>query len=92
MIKLNEFQDIDYLNEARSRVTDQFKGKPTFDKYLDLLIRGSTEIQSTLKDLQQLRSVDTAVGVQLDNIGEIVGIPRNLVTAELFYYFGYKRP
>lgn len=90
MMNLNEFQDIDYLSEARSRVTDQFKGKPTFDKYLDLLIRGSTELHSTLKDLQQLRSIDTAVGVQLDNIGEIVGMPRNLVTAELFYYFGYK--
>lgn len=90
MSELNEFQEIDYLNEARTRVTDQFKNKPTFDKYLDLLIKGGTELQLTLKQLQQLRSVDTATGAQLDNIGEIVGVPRGLVSAELFYYFGFK--
>ncbi len=90
MSELNEFQEIDYLTEARTRVTDQFKNKPNFDKYLDLLIRGSTELQLTVKQLQQLRTVDTATGVQLDNIGEIVGIPRGLVSAELFYYFGFR--
>lgn len=90
MSELNEFQEINYLSEARSRVTDQFRNQPTFDKYLDLLIKGSTELQLTLQQLQQLRSVDTAVGAQLDNIGEIVGVPRGLVSAELFYYFGFK--
>lgn len=90
MSELNEFQEVQYLNEARTRVTNQFKKKPTFDKFLDLLIRGSEELQFTLKQLQQLRSVDTATGVQLDNIGEIVGIPRGLVSAEIFDYFGFK--
>jgi hypothetical protein len=84
----NEFEIVEYLDEARTRVTDQFKDKPTFDKYLDLILRGSLELQETLQQLQQLRSVDTATGVNLDNIGEIVGIPRGLLSAELFYYFG----
>lgn len=90
MSELNEFTDVDYLTEARSRVTDQFKDKLVFDKYVTLLIDGSVELQTTLKQLQQLRTIDTAVGAQLDNIGEIVGIPRGLVSAELFRYFGFK--
>ena len=90
MSNLNEFVEIDYLAEARSRVTDQFKDKAIFDKYVTLLINGSVELQTTLKQLQQLRSIDTATGVQLDNIGEIVGISRGLVSAELFKYFGFK--
>ena len=85
---INEFEIVDYLEEAKTRVTDQFKNKPTFDKYLDLLLRGSVELQETFKHLQQLRSIDTATGVSLDNIGEIVGISRGLVSAEIFTYFG----
>lgn len=90
MTVLNEFAEVDYLTEARSRVTDQFKDKIVFDKYVTLLINGSMELQASLKQLQQLRSIDTATGVQLDNIGEIVGVSRGLVSAELFQYFGFK--
>ena len=90
MLELNEFVDVDYLTEARSRVTDQFKDKAVFDKYVNLLVTGSVELQTTLKQLQQLRTIDTATGVNLDNIGEIVGIPRGLLSAELFQYFGFK--
>ena len=89
MTNINPFEIEDYLVEARSRVTDQFKGKPAFDKYLDLLIRGSTELQSTLKDLQQLRSLDTAVGAQLDVLGAIVGQGRMLVNVDIFQFFGF---
>ena len=33
-----DYQKVNYLSEARSRVTEQFKGKPVFDRYLQLLI------------------------------------------------------
>ncbi len=88
MSELNPFQVVEYLEEARTRVTEQFKRKPTFDKYLDLLISGSLELQEALKTVQQQRSIDTAVGKQLDNIGEIVGLPRGLVAKEFFVFFG----
>lgn len=90
MTVLNEFVEVDYLTEARSRVTDQFKDKVVFDKYVTLLVNGSLELQATLKQLQQLRSIDTAIGINLDNIGAIVGIPRGQVSAELFKYFGLR--
>jgi hypothetical protein len=90
MSELNPFQSAEYLEEARTRVTEQFKRKPTFDKYLDLLLSGSQELQDALKTIQQQRSIDTAVGSQLDNIGEIVGLPRGLVAKDFFVFFGNK--
>lgn len=78
----NEFIEVDYLEEARSRVTEQFKEKPIFDKYLELLIGGKIELQQVFKDLMQKRSLDTAEGAQLDQIGEIVGQGRTLVNVQ----------
>lgn len=87
---VNPFDVVPYLDTARSRVTDQFKQKPVLDKYLQLMNLGKEEIQTVLKDVMQLRSIDTAVGVQLDVIGEIVGRPRGLVTSTIFEYFGFE--
>lgn len=87
---VNEFDLIPFIDEARGRITEQFKDKPIIDKYIRLLIGEWDEMQVVLQDLQQLRSIDTAVGAQLDIIGDIVGQPRGLVTSELFYYFGFE--
>jgi hypothetical protein len=85
----NQFVVEPFLDVARLRVTDQFKGKPIMDKYLQLLLEGKLELQQVMKDVMTLRSIDTAVGAQLDIIGEIVGRPRGLVSAEIFEYFGF---
>lgn len=87
---LNQFESTDYLNQARDRITDQFKGKRVIDKYLQLLLSGSIELQDASEQVQTLRSIDTAVGAQLDVIGIIVGRPRGLVSANLFTYFGFQ--
>ena len=89
MSELNPFESVEFLNVARTRVTEQFKNKRIYDKYLQMLLSGKAELQSVIKDTMQLRSIDTAVGVQLDVIGEIVGRPRGLVTSEIFNYFGF---
>lgn len=90
MSELNPFVNEEFLNVARSRVTEQFKNKRVYDKYLQLLLSGKTELQDVVRDTMQLRSIDTAVGVQLDVIGEIVGRPRGLVTSDIFFYFGFE--
>lgn len=90
MSELNPFVVDEFLNVARDRVTEQFKNKPIFDKYLQLLLSGKVELQNVIKDTMQLRSIDTAVGAQLDTIGEIVGRARGLVTSDIFYYFGFE--
>lgn len=94
---LNEFIEQDYLEEARSRVTEQFKYDPSsdtgakvFDKYLQLLINAQVEIQKVFKDLMQLRSLDTATGAQLDVIGRIVGQERILLDADFYDFFGFQ--
>lgn len=87
---VNEFELVPFVDVARARITEQFKDKPIIDKYIRLLIGEWDEMQVVLQDLQQLRSIDTAVGAQLDIIGDIVGRPRGLVTSELFYYFGFQ--
>lgn len=85
-----DFTSIDYLEEARERVTYQFKEKEVFDKYIQLVIEQQTQLQNVFKDLLQKRSIDTATGVNLDIIGEIVGQPRELISADLFTFFGFE--
>ncbi|ATN92788.1 hypothetical protein QGX11_gp025 [Pseudomonas phage PPSC2] len=90
MSELNQFESVEFLNVARSRVTEQFKNKRIYDKYLQMLLSGKVELQNVIKDTMQLRSIDSAVGAQLDVIGEIVGRPRGLVTSDIFTYFGFE--
>jgi len=45
--------EVDYLEEARDRVTEQFKAKDIFDRYLQLLIDQQDSIQQVFKDLIQ---------------------------------------
>lgn len=86
---INPFIIIDYLAEARERVTEQFKDKIIFDKYLQILVYDFDEIQEVVRQLMQERSIDTAIGAQLDNIGNIVGQPRELIDTDLISYFAY---
>ncbi|CEF89185.1 hypothetical protein [Pseudomonas phage vB_PaeM_PAO1_Ab17] len=90
MLEKNQFRMIDFLKVAQSRYTEQFKKKPIFDKFVELLLQAQVELQEVMRQVQQERTLDTAVGAQLDVLGEIVGLPRSLVTAEIFKFFGYK--
>jgi len=87
---MNEFEYNDYITEALSRVTEQFKEKPIFEKYLRLLISEQITLETQIQKLMQLRSIDTAAGKQLDVIGEIVGRPRGLITASEYKFFGFQ--
>jgi len=87
---LNEFNEVDYYAEAVSRYTDQFQNKPVFDKYVQLLLNEKINAQQAMIQLMQLRSLDTATGVQLDNIGNIVGQERILVDTGIYKYFGWE--
>lgn len=81
---------VDYLSEARQRITSQFEDKVVVDKYLQLLIDGQADIQQMFADLIQKRSINEAEGAALDIIGEIVGQPRELISADLFSFFGFQ--
>lgn len=95
MSEVNPFVIEQYLEVARSRATQQFMldadgtGPIVFDKYLQLLLGGKIELQEVFRQLMQERSIDTAVGAQLDIIGEIVGQPREFIDTALLTYFAY---
>lgn len=95
MSEIIPFELQQYLEVARSRVTQQFMLEPdgtgatVFDKYLQLLLGGKIELQQVFQDLMQKRSIDTATGAQLDIVGEIVGQPRELIDTALLTYFAY---
>lgn len=89
-VNLPEVATIEYLEEARESVTSYLKDKEVFDKYLQLIIEEQYQLQAVFKDLIQKRSIDTATGATLDIIGEIVGQPRELISADLFTFFGFE--
>lgn len=85
----NPFTVVPYLSEARERITEQFKDKVVVDKYLQLLLAENIQLQEVFRQLMQERSIDTAVGAQLDIIGDIVGQPRELIDTALIDYFAF---
>lgn len=87
---ITPFREVDYVEEALSRITEQFKESDVFQRYLLTLIDGYDDIQQCIEDLIQLRSLETAQGYQLDIIGEIVGQDRVLIEADIFKYFGFQ--
>jgi hypothetical protein len=86
---MSDLTKFDFLESVRNRTTDQFKDKPVWDKYLQLMSYELEEIQANVEKLLQARDIDVAVGVQLDVLGRIVGIPRTLKSFELYEYFGF---
>jgi len=80
----------DYLKIARNRYTQQFKDKINFDKLIYTWLQQSLSIQDTLSSIDDIKYIDRATGVQLDNIGEIVGQPRLLIDADLIAFFGFQ--
>ena len=87
--QINPFEMPDYLNEARERVTYAFEDAVVFDKYLQLIETPAAELLEVCRQMMQERSIDTAVGAQLDIIGRIVGQDRVLIDADLIPFFGY---
>jgi Protein of unknown function (DUF2612) len=86
---VNPFVVTDFIAQSKEQATEQFKDKVVFNKYVALLLAGSVEMMGVLRDLMQLRSIDTAVGEQLDVLGRIVGQDRVLIGADAIKYFGF---
>lgn len=84
------FEYNDFVAESEDLITTQFQDKEVFKKYLRLLLGGIQESLSVSQDLMQKRDIDSATGAQLDIIGDIVGQPRTLVSADLYPFFGFQ--
>jgi len=75
---------IDHLAQARGRLLSQWKGRPSIDLVLQLIFGddaaalsgGFRDVEGLVASLLDGRRLTTAVGVQLDGLGAIVGQTR----------------
>jgi hypothetical protein len=84
------FNEVDYLSIARERYPFYLKDKDVFDRYVQLLLSLAPEISATLKQLKEDRWLDTAKGVNLDIIGDLVGQKRLTIPNLAIAGFGFK--
>ncbi len=59
-----------------SRLLYQFENSTNFRAFIEAFLVQADDLATTAEQLKTLRYLDTATGVQLDGIGEIVGIER----------------
>ena len=75
--------------QAMSRLLVQFSESATLQGYIKALMSEANFLECELVAVLAERGIDTASGVQLDVLGEIVGQPRGVVDAGLLTFFGY---
>ena len=64
------------VNRAIGRIPNQFVNSAKWVQYLRSIVLRLEEVDALLASLATERWISTAEGVWLDNVGEIVGIPR----------------
>jgi len=75
------------LQNYLSLVTSQHADKPKFNAWLSALLQPFCDMQALLQTFPSLFSVQTAIGQQLDVIGQWVGISRALQESLTGVYF-----
>lgn len=83
------------LNQGHAAVAwghwlGQFQGKRRLEALVKALLKPTEGLQGALRALYEDRWLDTAVGKQLDGIGEIVGLPRVIDEAIYVRFFGFQ--
>lgn len=72
----SQISALNYCTRAKDRLLWQFKNKTNIEKYLCVFAEEFQELETTFQNLQTFRKLSTAEGVQLDGLGEIVGVER----------------
>jgi hypothetical protein len=65
-----------YVAQAKKRLLAQFKGKPNINALLTILIEQLQSFENVMIEVLRNRWIDTAVGVQLDGLGQNLGVER----------------
>ena len=72
-------------------ITNEHQGKPKYEAMLSAVMQPVADDYNFNMALNHAFDVDSAIGVQLDQIGLWVGFPRHIKTP-LFVYFSFDRP
>lgn len=65
-----------HISEAQARLIEQFKGKANFLSVLAVFAQQIQDLEEAAFEVRDDTTLDSSVGVQLDGIGDIVGIAR----------------
>lgn len=64
---------VEQVSSGLSKLLEQFKGKYNTESLLSTYLKETQEIQSVYEQMLDFRSITTAVGKQLDMVGNVVG-------------------
>lgn len=67
---------VDYVEELKRDLLEQFKGKPVIDALMSAIGRQLNDVRQFYDDLKDRRGVQTAEGKQLDGVGNIAVLSR----------------
>jgi hypothetical protein len=75
------------ISDYTSLITSEHQSAPRFMAMVSLLAQWAVDRRNLLASIPELYDIDTAVGQQLDRIGEWVGVSRNLSLPLTGVYF-----
>lgn len=75
-VPYNLVQELNHCQNMIDNLLQQFKGKPRFEDFLHNFCDQFQDLEDTLFDLYLNRALETAVGAQLDGLGQIIGLER----------------
>lgn len=81
---------IDHLAVGRSRVATQYTESQKLLAFIRALLASSVELEDVLQKVAEQVDIDLAEGVNLDVIGEIVGISRIIPASVQLAFFGFQ--
>lgn len=81
---------IDHQVLGRSRVATQYTESQRFLAYVRALLESSAELEAVLQKVAEQTDIDIAEGVNLDVIGEIVGVSRIIPNSIAVRFFGFE--
>lgn len=73
-------------DKALGRLAYQFSDRETVRGFIEAVSAEYDELYASEQDLLNERELDSAIGQQLDGIGEIVGVTRPIGTSDTDYY------
>ena len=83
-------EKIDHEQLAISRLATQYRESTLLHEYLKIIISEANELEQTACDILEKRVFGEATAAQLDIIGELVGQPREIITATAGPFFGFQ--
>lgn len=80
---------IDHVALGRSRVTQEYLQAPDFLAYLSALLVAPANIEAAGQAIEASLDIDVAVGTQLDLIGRLIGLSRDVPNGYPLPFFGF---